>query len=73
MAAVVAKVVNNNLKTKTILGFVLLIGGLGILLFAPAWTLDYWQAWVYLGIFVASEALIAGIYGKKIRSSWSAG
>lgn len=27
-----------------------LLLALGILLFAPAWTFDYWQAWVYVGV-----------------------
>ena len=31
---------------------------MGILLFAPAWTFGYWQAWVYLFVFAASSALI---------------
>jgi len=35
-----------------------LITVLGILLLAPAWTLHYWQAWVYLLVFAASSALI---------------
>ena len=48
----------NNLAGKTALGFIQLITVLGILLLAPAWTLDYWQAWVYLFVFAASSALI---------------
>jgi protein-S-isoprenylcysteine O-methyltransferase Ste14 len=28
------------------------------MLFAPAWTLDYWQAWIYLSIFGISVLLI---------------
>lgn len=47
-----------NLASKTIFGFAWLILILGILLMAPAWTLDYWQAWVYLAIFGVSSALI---------------
>jgi protein-S-isoprenylcysteine O-methyltransferase Ste14 len=31
---------------------------LGIALFVPAWTLEYWQAWVCLFAFIASSALI---------------
>jgi membrane protein implicated in regulation of membrane protease activity len=61
----------NNLARKTILGFAQLITGLGILLLASAWTLDFWQAWVYLFVFAASAALITA-YGRKIRSSSSA-
>jgi protein-S-isoprenylcysteine O-methyltransferase Ste14 len=48
----------NNLARKAVLGFTQLIAALGILLLAPAWTLDYWQAWVYLLVFAASSALI---------------
>ena len=48
----------NNLIRKAVVGFVQLVAVLGILLFAPAWTLDYWQAWVYLSVFAASSALI---------------
>jgi protein-S-isoprenylcysteine O-methyltransferase Ste14 len=48
----------SNLAKKTVLGFTQLIAVLGILLFAPAWPLDYWQAWVYLLVFAASSALI---------------
>jgi protein-S-isoprenylcysteine O-methyltransferase Ste14 len=42
-----------------------LIAALGILLFVPAWTLDYWQAWVYLFIFAASSALITIYLWRK--------
>jgi hypothetical protein len=55
----------NNLAGKTALGFTQLITVLGIVLLAPAWTLDYWQAWVYLFIFAAASALITGYLWKK--------
>jgi len=48
----------NALARKTVLGFAELLGGLGLLLFAPAWTFDFWEAWVYLLVFAASTALI---------------
>ena len=38
---------------------------LGTLLFGPAWTFDYWQAWVYLFVFAASCALITAYLWKK--------
>ena len=40
-----------------------LIGALalGILLFLPAWTLDYWQAWVFIVVFMSSVDVI-GLY-----------
>src|SRR5579871_963621 len=55
----------NNLAKSTILGFAGLIMGLAILLLAPAWTLDFWQAWVYLFVFAASSALITGYLWKR--------
>ncbi len=30
--------------------WLILLAGLVILLFVPAWTFDYWQAWVYVGV-----------------------
>jgi protein-S-isoprenylcysteine O-methyltransferase Ste14 len=57
----------NSLAKKTTLGFTQLIAVLGILLLAPAWTLHYWQAWVYLFIFAASSALITTYLWKKDR------
>jgi protein-S-isoprenylcysteine O-methyltransferase Ste14 len=38
---------------------------MGVLLLAPAWTLGYWQAWVYLFVFGASSALITAYLWKK--------
>jgi protein-S-isoprenylcysteine O-methyltransferase Ste14 len=55
----------SNLARKTVLGFTQLIAVLGILLFAPAWTFDYWQAWMYLSVFAASAALITTYLWKK--------
>jgi hypothetical protein len=57
----------NDLARKTIRGFAQLVTALGILLLAPAWTLDYWQAWVYLSVFAASSALITAYLWKKDR------
>ena len=48
----------NSLAGRTILGFTQLIVFLGVALFLPAWTLDFWQAWVYLLIFAGAAALI---------------
>lgn len=55
----------SNLARKTILGFVQLIGGMGVLLFVPAGTLDFRQAWVYLFIFAASSAVITAYLWRK--------
>ena len=48
----------NTLLRRTVLGFVQLVIILGVLLFAPAGTFAFWQAWVYLFLFSASSALI---------------
>ena len=39
------------------------IGGvvLGLLLFLPAWTLNYWQAWAFIVVFMVSVNAI-GLY-----------
>jgi protein-S-isoprenylcysteine O-methyltransferase Ste14 len=55
----------NNLARETVIGFTKLVIGLGLLLFAPAGTLGYWQAWIYLFVFVASAALITGYLWKQ--------
>jgi ABC-type multidrug transport system permease subunit len=40
-----------NIKAFEGLLFLLLV--MAALLFLPAWTLDYWQAWGFLGVFGA--------------------
>jgi hypothetical protein len=55
----------DDLARKSISGLAQFIGALGILLFVPAWTLDFWQAWVYLFVFAGSVALITLYLWKK--------
>ena len=47
------------LAHTTAMGFAWLIAALGGLLFVPAWTLDFWQAWVYLVVFATASLSIA--------------
>jgi protein-S-isoprenylcysteine O-methyltransferase Ste14 len=54
-----------DLKTKTLFGFLQLIVMLGLCLFGPPWSFDFWQAWVYLIIFVMSAAIITIYLWKK--------
>jgi protein-S-isoprenylcysteine O-methyltransferase Ste14 len=56
---------SNDLSRKTVFGFIQLIIILGLCLFAPAWSFNYWQAWIYLFIFAASAALITVYLWKK--------
>lgn len=47
-----------SLAIKATLGFAQLLVCLALLLFAPAWTLHFWQAWVYLFLFASASAAI---------------
>lgn len=38
---------------------------LGALLFLPAWTFDYWQAWVFLAVFVLSTGIPSAYLARK--------
>ena len=46
------------LNLKAWLALLVLAVVMGLLLFIPAWTVDYWQAWVYLSIFTGASLLI---------------
>jgi len=56
---------SSHLSRKTALGFLELIFILGVCLFVPVWSFHYWQAWVFLFIFVALSALITVYLWKK--------
>jgi protein-S-isoprenylcysteine O-methyltransferase Ste14 len=53
------------LAAQAILGLAQLVVALGITLFVPAWTFDYWQAWVCICVFVAPSALITAYLWKN--------
>jgi protein-S-isoprenylcysteine O-methyltransferase Ste14 len=57
-----------SLAGRTILGFTQLAVFLGAALFVPAWTLNFWQGWVYLSIFTSASALIAAYLWKYDRT-----
>jgi protein-S-isoprenylcysteine O-methyltransferase Ste14 len=42
----------NKLIIPTIRNFLLGVSVLGLMLFLPAWTLNYWQAWVFILLFM---------------------
>ena len=44
----------NILKIKMLGGLLMLLLVMAALLFIPAWTLDYWQAWTFLVVYFAS-------------------
>jgi haloalkane dehalogenase len=47
-----------HLNTKAWLSLAVLVIVMGLLLFVPAGTVHYWQAWVYLSIFTGTSTLI---------------
>ena len=51
----------NTLPVQTARTFLIGALVLGILLFLPAWTLAYWQAWVFIVVFMAAVSVI-GVY-----------
>ena len=51
----------NKLIIQTLGTFFLGVFLLGVLLFLPAWTLNYWQAWVFIVVFMTSVSVI-GLY-----------
>jgi protein-S-isoprenylcysteine O-methyltransferase Ste14 len=55
----------NNRNTKAWLGFVFLAIAMGLLLFLPAGTFHYWQAWVYLAVFFGASFLMTLYLMKK--------
>jgi protein-S-isoprenylcysteine O-methyltransferase Ste14 len=50
-----------NLNIKALAGLLQLVVALAVLIFLPAWTLDYWQGWILIAVFVAC-ALAITIY-----------
>jgi protein-S-isoprenylcysteine O-methyltransferase Ste14 len=55
----------SKIAAKTTLGFTCLILVLAIALFAPAWTLRFWQAWLYLFLFASSSGAITVYLWKR--------
>lgn len=48
----------DNIIEKTISGFIMLLAIMGVLIFLPAWTANYLQAWLYLLTFAISTIFI---------------
>lgn len=55
----------NNLKVKAFGGVLSVLIAMGALLFLPAWTFDYWQAWLFLAVFGGSGLVIIIYLMKK--------
>jgi protein-S-isoprenylcysteine O-methyltransferase Ste14 len=55
----------NILNIKALGGLVFLLLVIAALLFIPAWTLAYWQAWTFLAVYFASSLAITLYLMKK--------
>ena len=55
----------NILNIKAFGGLLFLLLAMAALLFIPAWTLDYWQAWTFLAVYFASSLAITLYLMKK--------
>ena len=55
----------NTLNTKALLGLLFLAVAMGLLLFIPAGTVKYWQAWAYLAVFFGASLLVTIYLMKK--------
>jgi protein-S-isoprenylcysteine O-methyltransferase Ste14 len=55
----------NKLNTKAWLGLIFVTAVMGLLLFVPEGTVQYWQAWTYLGIYFGASFLITLYLVKK--------
>jgi protein-S-isoprenylcysteine O-methyltransferase Ste14 len=54
-----------SLNAQALLSLVLLAAVMGLLLFIPAGTIHYWQAWLYLSVFMGASLLITLYLMKK--------
>jgi protein-S-isoprenylcysteine O-methyltransferase Ste14 len=55
----------NTLNIKAFGGLLFFLVVMAALLFIPAWTLDYWQAWTFLAVYFASSLAITLYLMKK--------
>ncbi len=54
-----------SITKQAFLGLAALAALLWIALFLPAWTLNYWQAWIFWLVFVVSITAISAYFLKK--------
>jgi len=57
-----------NLSARAFFALAILAVVMGLLLFVPAGTVHYWQAWVYLSIFTGASALTTMYLMRKDRA-----
>ena len=55
----------NVVNLKAFGGLLILLLVVAALLFVPAWTVNYWQAWTFLAVYFASSLAITLYLMKK--------
>jgi protein-S-isoprenylcysteine O-methyltransferase Ste14 len=55
----------DSLNTRAWFGIASLAVAMALVLFLSAWTIDYWQAWVYLGVFFGASIPITLYFMKN--------
>jgi protein-S-isoprenylcysteine O-methyltransferase Ste14 len=55
----------NDLNTKAFGGLLFLFVAFAAMLFVPAWTFNYWQAWAFLAVFFVSVSAISAYLMKN--------
>jgi hypothetical protein len=55
----------SHLHTKAWVALLLLFLAVAALMFIPAWTLDYWQAWMFLAVYFGASVAITLYLMKK--------
>jgi len=54
---------------RALAGFLQLLIVMMIIIFVPAWTLDYWQAWIFLAAFFVPALAITGVSGFRMAGA----
>src|SRR5882757_6047912 len=57
VGGIVSPVAMSNLNTRAWISLAVLALVMGLLVFVPARTIRYWQAWVYLSVFIGASVL----------------
>jgi hypothetical protein len=56
---------SGSITKQAVLGLTALAVVMWLALFLPAWTLSYWQGWLYWLVFTASVSVISAYFLKK--------
>jgi protein-S-isoprenylcysteine O-methyltransferase Ste14 len=55
----------SNIYVKSFAGIAAVVAGMAALVFLPAWTVDYWQAWVFLAVYGVAGAVIMAYLARR--------